>query len=221
MPTTNHGGVVTPTGGTVFNVPTSLLAMGQSIEPGLVGSYANNTLRDAGTLALRNAGVKGFKAFVLSPPTGDSLGPDWCGWNGTEWIWENPAPVTYNSTTIANTIINYTTLSGHAPSVFTFTPTRSGPAEVRVNVSAQSFTAGYGTAYLRPRFTSGTLFPGGYVFTVLGDGPAGTRFDFPHHYYVPVYLTKGVSTSFAFDLASAFTGGTWLLNSAQWLVTQT
>jgi hypothetical protein len=219
---TNHGAISTFTDATTYDIASILLTMAQSIEPGVVGYYANNTARDAGTLALRNAGVKGFKAFVLSPPSGDSLAAgDWCGWNGTEWIWENPAPVTYNSTNIANTIINYTTLSGHVPSVFTFTPTRSGPAEVRLFVSAQSSSAGYGTGYLRPRFTSGTLLPGGTVLTVLGDGAGGFRQDLLHHYPVPVYLTKNASTSFAFDLASAFTGGTWLLNQAQWLITQT
>jgi hypothetical protein len=60
------------------------------------------------------------------------------------------------------------------------------------------------------------------VFTVLDDHPAGGRQDITYlQYPVPIPLVKGVSTSVAFDLASFSAGGTWLLNSAQWLITQT
>jgi hypothetical protein len=220
---TNHGAIATFTDANTVDIANLLLTLAQSIEPGVVGYYANNTARDAGTLALRNAGVKGFKAFVLAPPSGDSPAADWCGWNGSEWIWENPTPVTYNSGTIAGTSINYTTPSGHSPSVHTFTPTRSGFAEVRLYVNAQSGVAGYGSGFLRPRFSSGTLLPGGNGFTVMDERAALTRQDTFQHYPVPIYLTKGVATSLAFDLwsNSLGSGAFWQLVNAQWLITQT
>jgi hypothetical protein len=223
MPTTNHGAINTPTDAATYDIAGLMLTMAQSLEPGVVGYYANNTARDAGTLALRNAGVKGFKAFVLSPPSGDSPGPDWCGWNGTEWVWETPTPVTYNSSSIAGTSINYTTPSGHSPSVFAFTPTRSGMAEVRLQVAAQSGVAGYGSGFLRMRYSSGTLLPGGSGFTVIEDVPASTRKDTTFLLHpVKIYLTKSVSTSLAFDLWSNVANGTafWQLVSASWFVTQ-
>jgi hypothetical protein len=219
---TNHGAIATFTDATTYDIANILLTLAQSVEPGVVGYYANNTARDAGTLALRNAGVKGFKAFVLSPPAGDSLAAgDWCGWNGTEWIWEHPAPVTYESANFAGTGVISSTYSGHIPSLFTFTPTRSGLATVRMLVSAQSAISGYGTGYVRPRYSSGTLFPGGRVWSVLDEHPAGFRQDTQQEYYIPIYLTKGVAVQLAIDVAS-FTGSgpAWQLNGGQWLITQ-
>lgn len=224
MPTTNHGAIATPTDAGTYDIAGSTLTMAQSIEPGVIGYYANNTARDAGTLALRNAGAKGFKAFVLSPPAGDALTADWCGWNGSEWIWEHPAPVTYNSGTISGATVGYTSPTGHGASVYAFTPSRSGYAEVRVQVSAQSGVASYGSGYLRPRYASGTLLPGGTFFTVMDEHPAGFRQDTLQHYPVPIYLTKNVAVTLAFDVWSFSTGtgsSTWVLNNSQWLITQT
>jgi hypothetical protein len=131
-------------------------------------------------------------------------------------------PVTYNSGSIAGTSINYTTPSGHNPSSFSFTPSRSGYAEVRLQVAANSGVAGYGSGFLRFRFSSGTLLPGGTGFTVIEDLPAGTRKDTPFLLHpVKIYLTKNVSTTLVFDLwSNTATGGFWQLVSAQWFVTQ-
>jgi hypothetical protein len=131
--------------------------------------------------------------------------------------------LTYNSGSIAGTSINYTTPSGHNPSVFNITPTRSGYAEIRIAVAANSGVAGYGSGFLRPKFSSGVLLPGGNGFTVMDERPALQRQDTVQHYPVPIWLTKGVTTTLAFDLWSFSIGGGsfWQIVSAQWLVTQT
>jgi hypothetical protein len=54
--------------------------MSGSIEPGVVGYYADTPARDAGTLALRNAGKLGITAYVHSR---QSL----CVWVGGGWRW--------------------------------------------------------------------------------------------------------------------------------------
>jgi hypothetical protein len=220
----NIAGLPVRTGTDAPDLAASTSEQSVKLDPRVVPEFTTTTTRDA-AYAAAIAGtspyttpLRGMRCYVQSGPGGYG---DWCGWNGTEWIFDNPVPVTYNSGSIAGTSINYTTLSGHNPSLYSFTPSRSGYAEVRLGVSAQSFTPGYGTGYLRPRFSSGTLLPSGQTFTVLDDHPTGGRQDTNFFLYpVKIYLTKNVATSLAFDLASFSTTGTWLLNSAQWLVTQ-
>lgn len=197
------------------------------LDPIVVPSFANETARNAaytaaiaGTTPYTTA-QKGMRCHVQVPPSGY---PDWCGWNGTEWIYDNPVPITYNSGSIAGTTVNYTTPGGHNPSSFTITPSRSGYAEVRLQVAANSGVAGYGSGFLRFRYTAGTLLPGGTGFTVIEDLPAGTRKDTTYLLHpVKIYLTKNVAVTLVFDLWANTLGGGgsfWQLVNAQWLVTQ-
>lgn len=200
--------------------------MAVDLDPRVVAYFATTGARDtaytaaiAGTTPYTTP-QKGMRCYVQAGSGGGF--PDWCGWNGTEWIWDNPVPVTYYSGSIAGTSVNYTTPSGHSPSVYSFTPSRSGYARVRVNVQASSGVSGYNGGYLRPRYSSGTLLPGGTGFTVIENLPAGQRKDGDWDYPVPIYLTKNVSTSLAFDLWSNTIGGSayWALASAQWQIVQ-
>lgn len=198
------------------------------LDPRVVAYFADEGARNsaytaaiAGTSPYTTA-QKGMRCHINAGPGGY---PDQCVWNGTEWIYDNPVPVTYNSTSpIAGTTVNYTTPGGHNPSLFTFTPTRSGYAEVRLQVAANSGVFGYGSGFLRFRYSSGTLLPGGTGFTVIEDLPAGTRKDTTYLLHpVKIYLTKNVSVSLVFDLwANSLGGGGsfWQLVNALWLVTQ-
>jgi hypothetical protein len=197
------------------------------LDPRVIPYFADEGARNSAyTAAIAGATPyttpqKGMRCQVNAPP-GVSY-PDQCVWNGSEWIYDNPLPVTYNSGSISGTTVNYTTPSGHNPSLFTITPSRSGYAEVRLQIAANSGVAGYGSGFVRFRFSSGTLLPGGTGFTAIEDLAAGARKDTTYLLHpVKIYLTKAVSTSIVFDLWSNTTAGGsfWQLVSAQWLVTQ-
>lgn len=208
----------------VPSLPASTSEQAVALDPRVVPEFVDVAARDAaytaaiaGTTPYTTA-LKGMRCYVHAGPGGY---PDWCGWNGSEWIWDNPVPVTYESSSFAGTNVGVTTPSGHIPSLFLFTPSRSGYANVELQVSAQSVVAGYGTGYIRPRFSSGTLLPGGRAWSVIDEHPTGFRQDTPQKYYVPIYLTKGVAVQLAVDLWSAFgSGASWQLNNAFWLITQ-
>ena len=219
MPT-NHGGLVTPNDDTSVDFTEIFQTFAESAEPGVVGYYANTTDRDAGTLALRTAGKKGFVCFVAAPPAGISPSADWCGWNGSEWIWAHPTPATYNSGLISGTDVNYNTFQGHNPSAYTFTPARSGFARIGLWISAQIGAVGIGTGDVRPRYASGVLLPAGPQFTAINENPVGYRFDSEQWTQSPIWLQKDVAVSLAFDLRSFFPNGYWKLLAAQWKITQ-
>lgn len=194
-------------------------ALADSIDAKLLGSFTTTTARDSAAAPLISAGKKGMRAFVESGPGGFA---DWCGWTGTEWIWDHPVPTAYTSASFGGTSVNYSTWTGHNPSVFSFTPSRSGYARVGLYMSAQVGSPGFGAAYLRPRYSSGTLLPGAPQFTVIIDNPAGYRFDSDQTVPQRIWLTKDVPVTLAFDLIAFFVGGGayWVLNNAQWKIVQ-
>lgn len=165
MATTNHGAIVTPDGSGTVNAVTALAAMSASIEPGVVGYYADETARDAGTLALRNAGKKGMRAFVLAPVASNATGPDWCGWNGTEWIWDHPTPVEWSFSSGGGPAWTQTTVPVNwATATFPFTPNRTGWADVSFIYDVVRLNTGFSAAYAWVKFTPG----GGAPQTLLG-----------------------------------------------------
>lgn len=162
---------------------------------------------------------KGMRCFV---ETGAFGWPDWCSWDGDEWIWDCPGPAGHVSDPPIATAspVNYETPQGHNPSLYTFTPTRSGLVEVYLKVSAISLTPGYGTGYLRPRYASGTPLPFAIDFTVLGEGPAGFRQDLMHKYPFKIHVTKGEDVSLVFDVWSYNSdgGASWAMQNAVWIL---
>lgn len=195
-------------------------------DPRVVAEFATTTARDtAYDAAINGTGVysgspkKGMRCFVNSGPAGYG---DWCGWNGSEWIWDNPAPLTYNSGLVGGPTSSTTTaFQGVNSSPHTVTPSRSGKAILRIFVAAVSGSAGYGTGYLKMRYSSGDLLPGNTGFTVIEEKTAGQRRDELHEYPVPIYLTKNTPITLAFDIWSNNQGGPfWQLVAHQWFITQ-
>lgn len=211
------GKVYVPDGNSEPSFPVHGDNLAKSIFTRVVTYYATVAERDIETAVptkMSAAEKLGMRCYVADGPAGYG---DWCGWDGDEWIWDRPAPILYTSGTISGTNVN-TPSTGHNPSIYTFTPARTGYADVRVFVSAQPGSPGYGSGHLKPRFGSGAQFPGAYQFVVLNE-PANRKDDL-YHYPVPILLTKGISASVAFDLASFNPpGGWWVLNNAQWLIT--
>lgn len=194
-------------------------ALADSIDAKLLGSFTTTTARDSAAAPLISAGKKGMRAFVESGPGGFA---DWCGWDGAEWLWDHPVPLAYNSATISGTSVNYNTWTGHNPSVYSFTPSRSGFVTIGLYISAQIGVAGIGAGYLRPRYSSGTLLPGAPQFTAINDNPAGYRYDSDQVVPQKIWAKKNVAVTLAFDLLSFSVGGGayWVLNNAQWKIVQ-
>jgi hypothetical protein len=229
MATTSHGAIVTPDGSGAVNVVTALAAMSASIEPGAVGYYADETARDAGTLALRNASKKGMLAFVLAPNAGNAVGPDWCGWNGTEWIWNQPTPAEYNFVTGLGPPFTLEALgaggsyANYSSATYTFTPSRTGWAEVYYEYDIASLNSTYAASYARVRFSPG----GGGAVQSLGDRTMGfssvTRYK-NESVRIPkrVRLVKDQSAQMLLDVGSFSATGTpqWQFNSFGWHLVQ-
>lgn len=196
------------------------------LDPKVIREFATTAARDtaytaaiAGTTPYTTP-QKGMRCYVTAG-SGGGYG-DWCGWNGTEWIWDNPVPVTYNSGLVGGPVSSTTTaFQGVNSSPHTVTPSRSGMAIIRIFVAASSGATGYGTGYLKIRYSDGSLLPGNTGFTVIENAPNGTRSDRLHEYPVPIYLKKNVAITLAFDIWSNTQGGPfWQLVAHQWYVTQ-
>lgn len=203
MPTSNHGALVTPAGTTAVDIATIMDTFKVSAEPGVIGYYADNTARDAGTLALRNAGKKGFRAFVLAPVSTDAVGPDWCGWNGTEWIWDHPTPYEWAFGTGAGPVWTQTTLSVNwSTATFTFTPARTGWADVSFSADLNRLNTGFGAAYAWIKFNPG----GGAATALLGtfDILFDTEARRSQQYSIPKRqrLIAGQAATFSLDVSS-------------------
>jgi hypothetical protein len=221
MATTGHGLIVTPDPGGVVNVPTALSAMSASLEPTVVGYYADVTARDAGTLAMRTALKKGMKCFVLSLL-------DWQGWNGTEWISEHPAPVFHQTPAIGpshgvGSGFTNTAQAKWDAADATITLTRRGMCTVGIDYDFEVGAAGgFGaaTGYVR---VDGSYITDGFVTFQAeqagGGSPGGSRRIDRYTCRVPIMLAAGSHTLWL-DVAKFGGSGSWRFNSFGWKVTQ-
>jgi hypothetical protein len=229
MATTNHGAIVTPDGSGVVNPVTALAAMSASIEPGVIGYYADETARDAGTLAMRNAGKKGMRAFVAAPNAANAVGPDWCGWTGTEWIYDHPTPIEYNFVTGASPAFTLEALgaggsyANYSSATYSFTPSRTGWAEIYYEYDAASLNTTYAAASVRVRFLPG----GGGAVQALGDRVIGFSSDTRYKnesVRIPakVRFVKSQAAQLLLDVGSFSATGTpqWQFNSFGWHAVQ-
>lgn len=229
MPTSLHGLLVTPTDATATDITTIMETFKASAEPGVIGYYADETARDAGTLAMRNASKRGMRAFVFAPNAVNAVGPDWCGWNGSEWIYDHPAPAEYNFVTGLGPQFTLEALgaggsyANYSSATYNFTPIRTGWAEVYYEYDIASLNTTYAASYARVRFSPG----GGGAVQALGDRPMGfssvTRYK-NESVRIPtrVRLVKNQAAQMLLDVGSFSATGTpqWQFNSFGWHLVQ-
>lgn len=214
MPTSSHGGIVTPTDSTVVDISQILLDMASSFDAAVVGVYANNTARDSGTSALRTAGKKGIRAFVQSPPSTDSPTADFCTWNGSEWIWDHPAPIFAVSPGLgASPAFNNTSAAQYTSAAYTFTPSRSGWLNVGFDADLASVTSGWITAYTSVLVNGSTASD--HQGIVFETSRLAVRFDSR----VPIWVTKNVNVGLTLNVSCFSATGSWRLNSFGWKLT--
>src|SRR5690349_9769517 len=211
MPTSNHGAIVTPAGSAAVDPPTYLLAMGSSIEPGVVGYYADTTARDAGTLALRTAGKKGMRAFVLASP-----GPDWCGWDGTEWIWDHQTPTFHQPSAVGPSGgLSNTTSATWTTAAATITLSRRGRCWIGFDYDIQTLSpGGWGTVTCNVSVDASFITDGIAVLATeqTGDTGTGSRRVDRYQCRVPIMLAAGTHT-LGLNVWKAGGLGSWQMNS--------
>lgn len=214
MPTSSHGGIVTPTDATAVDVSQILLDMASSFDAAVVGVYANNTARDSGTSALRTAGKKGIRAYVLSPPSTDSPSADMCTWTGTEWLWDHPSPVFAASPGLgASPAFSNTSPAQYTTAAYTFTPSRSGWLSVGFDAEVATATAGWVAAYTSILISGSTVYDHQGVY--YETSRMAVRFDSR----VPVWVTKNVGVPLTLNVSCFSGSGSWRLGSFGWKLT--
>lgn len=188
--------------------------MKDSIEPGVVGVYANNTARDSGTLALRTAGKKGIRAFVQAPPSTDSPTADTCTWNGAEWIWDHPAPI-YAASPGLSPSPNFTNTSPaqFTSAAYTFTPSRSGWLSIAYDAEVATNSAGWIAAYISVLVSGSTVYD--HQNIVYETSRLAVRFDSR----VPVWAPKNVGVPLTLNVNCFSGSGSWRLNAFSWKLT--
>lgn len=218
MPTSSHGGIVTPTDATAVDVSQILLDMANSFDAAVVGVYANNTARDSGTSALRTAGKKGIRAYVLSPPSTDSPSADFCTWTGTEWIWDHPAPIFSASPGLGTSpAFNNTSAASYTSAAYSYTPSRSGWLYIGYDTEVAGAAAGWSAAYASVLLGGSTIYD--HQCYLAYENASTTRVPIRFDSRVPVWATKNVAMTFGLNVWCFSSTGSWRLNSFGWKLT--
>lgn len=194
------------------DIAAATLALATSINPTVVGNYANAAAAESARVAMP-AGAR---------PLAHVQGQGVQYWNGTEWVWvtDPPIPIVYQSAFGISSDFNtpspaWLEYVGYG---FTFTPTRTGYADVFCDWDAAQTGAftGWGSAKFR------VLMGGALVDTsppiIFEQSPS--RDSGRMMMRSRLRLGNGVPAVMSMQIQNAFNGGLWHFNSFSWFIVQ-
>lgn len=216
MANTAWSGAQYPIGTASYDIPARFLEMANSVDKMLVPTFNTTSDRDAAGAAF-TAAHQNVICYVKNQ--GVSV------FNGSVWEWVgNTTPVEYASGTglgpqftLSPTWANWTTAT------YTFTPTRTGWADIGYDFDVQKLNVGFGAGYLRAKLDPGGGNPGVLLGDVTVIFDVNARASGQWRSWQRRKLVAGQTTTLSID-ASSFqaTPGTyqWQVNNLVWHVVQ-
>lgn len=211
MPNTTYGGVYYPAPtGVPANVPAEILKLANSVRG--YGNFASEAAAESARASLPS----GDRPLAHVQDKGIQY------WTGSAWEWvtDPPVPITYQSAFGVSTDFNsanptWTTYAGYG---FTFTPTRTGYADIFCDWDAQQSGAftGWGSATFRV-LLNGILVDQAPTI-IFESAPSRDSGRTPMR--IRRKLFDGVPATLTMQVQNSSNGGLWHFNSFSWFVAQ-
>jgi hypothetical protein len=210
---TTTTGIQYATGGDPAQIHTVSANMAASLNSMVTSSVADETARNAAYAADIAAGKTGMTCFVRNKV-------DWCGWTGTEWLYNKPAPILYSMGVGQSPSFVGTTQTQWVSSQFTFQPSRTGWATAGFDCDVLGVGSNWIAAYGMVNVNFVATYDGAINLLFEDSSSPEPRHAKEWTSRVPVMLTKNVSVTFSFDVWSFAASGSWRFNNFVWRITQ-
>lgn len=221
MSATTSTGIQYATGGDPAEIHTVSANLASTVNPLVTGSAADETARNAMYAVAVSAGKTGMRCYVRNKL-------DWCGWNGSEWIYDHPTPIFYQTAAVgpshsAGTGFTNTAAVYWGPADASFTTSRAGfvIASFDYDVATGS-PGGWGAASTTVNLDGNYIADG--IATIAneqvgGGGVDGSRRTDRYACRVPIWVTAGVHPIRVGCWQAGGGTGSWRFVSFAWKIT--